>query len=162
MAWDIGFAEASSSSSSSSSSTSSSSSSRSSSSSSKSSSSTAGGTVVWGHKTGVTEQHARPLNNWTEDQGWTRVGPAGFDAETLQTDATSRVCSQISESEDWNLGPMEAIIRLDKYQTGSGPAPTFYYKTSATQGGLAGEGWTLYNGVSFTSVGWIKLRIIHV
>jgi len=57
---------------------------------------------------------------------------------------------------------MTAVIRVDKYQTGSGPAPVIHYKTATTKAGLGAEVWTLYNGVSFVSLGWIQLRIIHV
>lgn len=178
MAWDIGFDQiASSSSSSTSSSSSSSSSSLSSSSSSlsssssslsssssssssslsSSSSSTSPGTVVWGHQTGVTEDYARDLDGqWTDDQ-WSVSGTG--DAEIIYTNSD---CGQVSIGEDWYLGVMEAVITVDKYQTGSGPAPIIHYITAATKAGLAIGSWTLYDGVSFTSLGWIKLRITHV
>jgi hypothetical protein len=57
---------------------------------------------------------------------------------------------------------MTAIIRVDKYQTGSGPAPVIHYKTAVTSAGLGAAIWTLYDGVSFVSLGWIQLRITHV
>jgi hypothetical protein len=161
MAWDSGFDQAESSSSSSSSSTSSSSSSVSSSSRSSSSSSALGGTVVWGHHTAVSEDHDEDFDgNWTEVSGWSSVGTPGTDNETFNTTGGSQ-CAQVSESQDWNLGPMTAVIRVDKYQTGSGPAPIIHYKTAVSSEGLVGASWTLYNGVSFTSLGWIKLRITH-
>jgi len=158
MAWDIGFDQVSSSSSSSrsSSSSSSSSSSKSSSSSSKSSSSALGGTVVWGHHTAVDEDHDENFDlNWTETE-WTASGSG--DAEIL---SSGLGCDQVSTSQDWNLGPMEAIIRVDKYNTGSGPVPIIQYKTATTAVGLIAASWNTYNGTSFTSLGWIKLRIIH-
>ena len=183
MAWDIGFDQASSSSSSSVSSSSLSSSSfsissssfsaslcfqnivedvelRSSSSTSSSSSSTSAtpGTVVWGHHTAVDEDYDENfLTNWTTT-AWSISGSgddeiiySGFDAE----------CGQESIGEDWYLGAFEAVVSVDKYQTGSGPQVLIYYKTATTGAGLAAESWTLYNGTSFTSLGWIKLRIIH-
>ena len=173
MAWDIGFDQTESSSSSSSRSSSSSSSSLSSSSSSRSSSSsssrssssssssfasTAPGTVVWGHHTSVDEVHDRNFtSNWTVVT-WTISGVPGTDDETIDSGSG---CGQVSIGEDWNLGVMEAVIKVDKYQTGSGPAPIIHYITAATQAGLLIGSWTLYNGVSFTSLGWIKLRITH-
>jgi len=57
---------------------------------------------------------------------------------------------------------MTAIIQVDKYNTGSGPAPVVQYKTATTSGGLGAAIWTVYNGVSFVSLGWIQIRLIHV
>ena len=57
---------------------------------------------------------------------------------------------------------MIAIVKVDKYQTGSGPAPIIQYKTASTEFGLIAESWTLYDGVSFLSLGWIQLRLHHV
>ena len=144
---------------SSSSSSSSSSISSSSSSSSISSSSATPGTVVWGHHTAVSETYNENFTtNWTTTT-WTISGTPGTDGETIESGSG---CGQVSIGEDWYLGSMEAVISVDKYQTGSGPAPAIYYITAATQAGLAIGVWTLYNGVSFTSLGWIKLRIDHV
>ena len=153
MAWDIGFDQVESSSSSSSSSRSSSSSS-----SSTSSSSATPGTVVWGHHTAVSETYNEDFTtNWSVAQ-WTISGTPGTDGETIDSGIG---CGQVSIGEDWYLGSMEAIIRVDKYQTGSGPAPIIHYITAATKAGLLIGSWTLYNGTSFTSLGWIKLRITH-
>lgn len=165
VARESGFDEGSSSSSSSSSRSSSSrsSSSRSSSSSSKSSSSTSSssatpGTVVYGHHTGTTEDYDENfVVNWIPG-GWIIDGTAGTDAETISAEA----CGAITESEPWYLGSMIAVVRIDKYQTGSGPAPVIQYKTASTAAGLAAESWTLYDGVSFLSLGWIQLRLTHV
>ena len=149
----------SSSSSSSSSLSSSSSSSSSSLSSSSSSSSTAPGTVVYGHHTAVSEDYDEDFTgNWTTTSGWTINGTPGSDNETID----STTCSSISISDPWYLGSMTAIVRVDKYQTGSGPAPVIHYKTAATSAGLGALSWTLYDGVSFTSLGWIQLRITHI
>ena len=153
MAWDIGFDQVSSSSSSSRSSSSSSSSV-----SSSSSSAQGPGTVVWGHHTAVTEDYDEDFTtNWTTTE-WTISGTPGTDGETIDSGSG---CTQVSTSEDWYLGAMEAVIKVDKYQTGSGPAPVIQYKTATTGAGLVAASWVTYNGVSFTSLGWIKLRIIH-
>jgi hypothetical protein len=122
-----------------------------------SSSSATPGTVVWGHDTGVVEDYTRDFNGqWTADQ-WSISGTG--DAEIIYT--SGKQCGQISISEDWYLGAIEAVIKVDKYQTGSGIAPIIHYKTAATRAGLTGASWVLYNGTSFTSVGWFKLRITH-
>ena len=115
---------------------------------------------MYGHHTSVDEDYDEDFNvNWTTDNGWTISGTPGTDAETI--DATSG-CGAISISDPWLLGTMTAIIRVDKYQTGSGPIPIIHYKTATTEAGLVAASWTLYNGVSFTSLGWIQLRITHV
>jgi len=170
MAWDIGFdqtyssssssSRSSSSSSSSSSFSSSSSSSRSSSSSSSrssssSSSSAIAGTVTYGQHTGVEETF--DLNFQGEATGWSITGTPGTDNEAI--DATS--CGQIVTFRPHNLGAMTAIIRIDKYQTGSGPAPIIQYRTAANRIALFLAAWNVYNGVSFTSLGWIQIRFIH-
>jgi hypothetical protein len=116
--------------------------------------------VVYGHHTAVDEDYDEDFtSNWTTTNGWNITGTPGTDAETI--DATSG-CGAISISDPWLLGSMTAVVSVDKYQTGSGPAPIIYYKTATTQPGLAAEVWTLYDGVSFISLGWIQLRIIHV
>ena len=170
MAWDIGFDQASSSSSSTSSSSSSSSSSISSSSSSSSLSSSSSstsssslstieGTVVWGHHTSVDEDFAENFtSNWTTTE-WSISGSPGSDDEIIYT---SNGCSQLSTGPYWRLGAMEAIIKVDKYQTGIGPAPVIQYRTSVTLAGLIVASWSTYNGVSFTSLGWIQIRIYHI
>ena len=66
-----------------------------------------------------------------------------------------------SISEVWYLGAFEAVIDIDKYLPGSGSGYTIYYKTGATAVACLAALWTLYNGVSFTSLGWIQLKIIH-
>jgi hypothetical protein len=169
MAWDIGFDQASSSSSSTSSSNSSSSSSISSSSSSSSLSSsssstsssslsTTEGTVVWGHHTSVDEDFDENFtSNWTTTE-WSISGSPGSDDEIIYA---SNGCGQLSTSPYWRLGAMEAIIKVDKYQTGIGPAPVIQYRTSVTLAGLIVASWSTYNGVSFTSLGWIQIRIYH-
>lgn len=147
-------------SSSSSSSSSSESSSSSSSSLSSSSSSKTPGTVVYGHHTAISETYDENFTaNWSTDNGWDINGTPGTDGETI--DATAS-CGAITISDPWLLGSMAAIIRIDKYQSGSGPAPTIHYKTSATEAGLGAASWTLYDGVSFVSLGWIQLRLTHV
>jgi hypothetical protein len=97
--------------------------------------------------------------NWTTDNGWNINGTPGADGETI--DATA-YCGAISISDPWLLGTMTAVIRVDKYQTGSGPIPIIHYKTAATEAGLGIAVWTLYDGISFVSLGWIQLRITHV
>jgi hypothetical protein len=131
-------------------------SSSSSSSSSTSSSSATPGTVVWGHHTGVSENYDE---NFTGNiSGWSILGTPGTDNEAI--DATA--CNQICTFEKWYLGTMTAIIKIDKYQTGSGPAPTIQYRTAASGAGITSATWFTYNGVSFTSLGWIQIRLIHI
>ena len=150
----------SSSSTSSSSSSSSLSSSSSSSSTSSSSSSCAPGTVVYGHHTAVSEDYDEDFNlNWTTNDGWAVSGSG--DTETIYTSAGCPGSDQ-TISDRWCLGAITAVIKIDKYLTGSGPTPIIHYKTSATGAGLPGATWTLYDGVSFVSLGWIQLRLTHI
>jgi len=159
---------ASSSSSSSSVSSSSSSSSLSSSSSSSSlsssslSSSTTPGTVSWGQVTGVEEDFTRTFaGNVTSSgptSGWAVSGSG--DEEILYLINVPN-CGQIVLFEPWYLGAFEAIINEDKYRTGSGEEDTWFYITASTKQGLFIGSWTMYNGVSFTSLGWVWIRLIH-
>jgi len=138
---------------------SSSSSSRSSSSSSRSSSSSSSatpGTVVWGHHTAVDETYDLDFTGNTT--GWTILGTPGTDGEAI--DATS--CNQIITFDPHYLGTMTAVIKVDKYMTGYGPAPVIEYRTAATKVALLAASWNVYNGVSFPSLGWIQIRFIHV
>jgi hypothetical protein len=123
-----------------------------------SSSSATPGTKVWGQQTGTEEDYQNTFeNNWTTSGGWYPSGSG--DSETLITSAGE--CEQTSISNPHYLGAFEAIIFQDKYNTGVGPDPLVYYKTASTKTGLSSETWTLYNGVSFTSLGWVKLKCIH-
>ena len=149
-------------SSSSSSSSSSLSSSSSSSSLSSSSSSTTPGTVSWGQVTGVEEDFTRTFaGNVTSSgptSGWAVSGSG--DEEILYLINVPN-CGQIVLFEPWYLGAFEAIINEDKYRTGSGEEDTWFYITASTKQGLFIGSWTMYNGVSFTSLGWVWIRLIH-
>ena len=126
------------------------------SSSSSSSSSATPGTVVWGHHTSVDETYDLDFTGNTT--GWTIGGTPGNDNEYI--DATS--CDQIITFDPHYLGTMTAVIKVDKYMTGYGPAPVIQYRTAATKATLLVTAWSTYNGVSFTSLGWIQIRFIHV
>jgi len=66
------------------------------------------------------------------------------------------------DSNAWNLGSGEAVIRVDKYGTLGQGSATVQYKTGASKIACEGVGsWTTYNGVSFTSSGWVMIRIIN-
>ena len=108
------------------------------------------GTVCWGHDTGVVEDNIRDfVGNWTGTGAITGSGDA--EQAELQT-------GEYLESEDWDLGPClfnSARIRQNVYQLGDDV--TIKYKTAATQGALAGVGWSAY--VPFQSLGWVKIRI---
>jgi len=64
-------------------------------------------------------------------------------------------------SETWQLGAFQAIIELNHYGTGSGPAPKVQYKTGNSKENCEADTWHDYNGISFTSQGWIKVRIAN-
>lgn len=148
----------SSSSSSSSQSSSSSSSSVSSSSTSSSSSSCASGTVSWGHVTGVEEDFTETFTGSVTTSGWAVSGSG--DGEIVYITTTPN-CDQIIVFEPWCLGAFEAQITYDKYDTGTGIDGIIQYRTAATKAALGGV-WTTYNGVSFTSLGWVEVRIVNV
>jgi hypothetical protein len=57
---------------------------------------------------------------------------------------------------------MEAGIFYDTYDTGSGPASTFEYKTGATRVACDADTWHVYDGLSFTSLGWIKIKGVKI
>jgi hypothetical protein len=111
--------------------------------------------VVWGHHTAVDETYSEDFTGNTT--GWNVEGIPGDDDETI--DATA--CNQVCVFDPWLLGTMTAIIRVDKYQTGSGPASLIQYRTATTEAGVLSATWFTYNGVSFTSLGWIQIRLIH-
>ena len=154
----------SSSSSSVSSSSSSSSLSSSSSSSSVSSSSATPGTVSWGQVTGVEEDFTRTFaGNITTSPPTTGWAVSGSGDEEILYLINFPNCGQIVVFEPWYLGVMDnAIINEDKYNTGSGGGGDhWYYRTHATKTGLIPLAWNLYNGESFTSLGWVQIRLIH-
>lgn len=140
-------------SSSSSSSSSRSSSSSSSRSSSSSSSSITPGTKTWGQKTGIQEDYDDPfLGHWTGD---------GVIDGTNNDEVLLYTCPpEIFTSEAWYLGSGRATIRHDKYQVGSGNV-TKFYKTASSLAGLNSVAWQEFDGVEFTSLGWVQIRITN-
>ena len=63
------------------------------------------------------------------------------------------------DSPIWNLGDGECEVNQNKYAVGDDVV--IYYKTHAVYGSVSGESWAPYNGTSFTSLGYIQLRIIN-
>ena len=127
-------------------------------SSSSSSSSATPGNVTWGHHTGVVENFDENFTGNTT--GWSVSGTPGNDNETISASACSGL--EICTFDRWYLGAGEAEILIDKYQAGSGPVPIIEYRTAATGASLIAASWNVYNGVSFTSLGWVQIRMIHI
>jgi len=114
------------------------------------------GTIVWGQVTGVEETYSESfLNNWIGTNG--TISGAG-DLEVVVLDCPT---AQF-ESETHYLGVMNAIIDLNVYRSGSGELPLLQYKTGSTRVACDADTWHLYDGISFTSLGWIKIRVIKV
>jgi hypothetical protein len=112
------------------------------------------GTIVWGQETGVEEDYTKPfIGNWETVNA--NISGSG-DAEYVELG-----CPE-SEfiSETHYLGVMPAIIDYNAYRPGSGEAPIIMYKTGSTKVLCDADVWHLYNGASFPSLGWIKIRII--
>lgn len=144
----------SSSSSSSSSRSSSSSSSSSQSSSSSSSSSASYGDVTYGYPSATETFKKTFAAEWSSGPGVVISGIGA--AETIRM----QDCGVETESDPWHLGVLAASIKIDKYQTGSGPAPIIQYKTGATEGACIADTWNVYNGVWFACLGWVKVKFI--
>ena len=115
-----------------------------------------GGTITWGHHTGVLEDYDRDFTDNTT--GWEIGGTPGDDNEYI--DATS--CDQVITFQVWPLGAGEAEILIDEYGTGYGPAPVIQYRTATTGLGVLVASCSTYNGTSFTSLGWVQIRLIHI
>ena len=64
------------------------------------------------------------------------------------------------ESTPWYLGAGNAVIRIDKYNTGSGTV-LVEYRTGATQAACLAASYATYVG-SFVSLGWVQIRITNV
>lgn len=88
--------------------------------------------------------------NWTG--GGSIAGSGDDEALTLPIGSAE-------ESETWNLGIGTAEIKINLYKAGSGGTPTVYYKTGADATACESDSWHLYNGSSFVSLGWIKVRL---
>ena len=76
--------------------------------------------------------------------------------------------AEFMESPAWYLGtaPDEtaftgfAVIRYDKYQFGDGTCDlNIQYRTATTRAALSGETYQPYDGTSFTSLGWVQVRL---
>jgi hypothetical protein len=75
------------------------------------------------------------------------------DIETL-----SLAGSVQSVSDSWNMGSGEATITTNVYRPGDAPT-NIEYRTGADQATCEAAGWSVYNGTSFTSLGWVQIRL---
>lgn len=107
------------------------------------------GTVTWGRTTSD-ETHSRKFSD-----GWAGTGQASGtgDGENLILDGTEYMISEMVE-----LGAGNATITIDKYDTGSGPAPTIEYKNGDSEANCDADSWNVYSG-EFTSLGFVRIRV---
>ena len=112
--------------------------------------------MVWGHWNFAQENSRKAFALWENLVDTVVDGPPNTDAEQLRF--TKDIGS--AESDPHYLGAITAIIEIDHYFTGQGGAPQIYYKTAADVAELSGVEWQLYDGVSFNSAGWAKLRLV--
>jgi len=109
---------------------------------------------VWGQHTAVSETY--DLNFTGNTTGWTIGGTPANDNEYID----STTCNEIITFDPHYLGVMSAVIRIDKYQSGSGVTPVREYRTHATKVGVLLESWHTY-GASIDSLGWVQIRFIQ-
>ena len=95
------------------------------------------------------------MRNWTGN--WTGAGviTGSGDGETLAIGI-----GEAEESETWKFGIGIAKIIMDKYPGATGgPVPVVEYKTGNSEANCEADSWHIYNGHSFISQGWIKMRV---
>jgi len=61
------------------------------------------------------------------------------------------------ESDIIETGANEMCIFLNQYSAGD--SATVYYRTAAVLGDMSGASWTVYNGTSFTSLGYAQVKV---
>ena len=109
------------------------------------------GTICWGHDTSIMEQIARDFNiDWSGTGNVTGSG----DDEVMNMEI-----GQTMTSITWNLGIMTAQVARDTYKTGTGEPVTISYKTGDTEKKCNEEDWHVYDGISFISLGWVKIKV---
>ena len=91
--------------------------------------------------------------NWAVNTGISIEGAGAAEIIRMQD------CGAETETIPWNLGVVGATIKIDKYQSGSGNAPIVQYKTGATEAACELDTWHVYNGVSFSCLGWVKVKL---
>jgi hypothetical protein len=106
--------------------------------------------VVWGHETGYDEDFARPFSGIWSGSG---VISGSGNEEIMTLDPGENMEGEIVE-----IGAIEVQILINKYRTGSGPAPTVKYKDGNTYEDCDADIWNLYSS-SFTSQGFVKVRV---
>jgi len=133
-----------------------------------------GGSVCWGHDTGVVEDNVRDfLNNWSGDAVILGTG----DDEKLQFDS-----GEYEESETWYIGAGRVRLIINKYGVGTGfkdavdtgfkdavdtgfmdapytyGVPTVKYKQGSSQANCEADTWHAYT-IPFVCGGWVKIRL---
>ena len=108
-----------------------------------------GGSVCWGHVTGVTQDYTRTFaGNWT---GTGTISGSGDDEE-IQLSNGENLLSEI-----WHTGASLVEIILNDYVAGDTP-DNFEYRTGATVGDVGSAGWNSYVG-AFNSLGYVQVRL---
>jgi len=111
---------------------------------------------VWGHHTSPAPEV--PIdrdftNNWTLSGTATIEGTPGNDDETIKLYSGD---SAISET--WYTGSGVMQIFRDKYRTGAGDL-VIEYKTGIDGQACENDTWHTYNGISFVSTNYVKVKI---
>jgi hypothetical protein len=105
--------------------------------------------VVWGHITGVVEEHIRTFfGNWTGTGTITGSG----DNEQIELMVGQYMESEVVDT----LGVDRLIIPVNQYQAGD--TFTIKWRVAATKGGVALASWNLYTG-DFESSGFCQIRV---
>lgn len=117
------------------------------------------GNVVWGHDTGIDNNKIPNIRDFDLLWGGTGTTTLTGDDEKMTMQSTEYMVS-----ETWRLSEstVEALINYDVFKTGSGPVPKIQYKTGATKAACEAVGsFSDYNGISFTCLGWVIIRIAN-
>jgi hypothetical protein len=89
------------------------------------------------------------------DSGWSGTGTVTGE---LNDEKIILESGQYMESETWYLGIGSGCINTNVYYSGEGVV-IIEFKTGATEVACEASDWQLYNGVSFDSLGYIKIKI---
>lgn len=106
------------------------------------------GSTAWGHSTGVIETNTRTFSS-----NWTGTGTISgtSDAEVINLNYGEYMTSEII-----NTGAEVVALRQNFYA--SGDDVNLYYRTAATEGGIATATWIRYTD-QFTSLGYAQIKL---
>jgi hypothetical protein len=111
------------------------------------------GEICWGH-----DDTPLPNEEYIKDFDVNWVGSGAVVGSGNEETIEMSDGQYMEMDEPWYSGAGETSISYDQYRSGSGGTPAIQWKTGDSKANCEADTWNDYVG-SFTSEGWVKVRV---